>query len=51
MLNRFVDSTRVVALIVSALWILSVAGCGRKGPLYLPDDMKRPPEPTVPASE
>jgi predicted small lipoprotein YifL len=51
MLNRFADSTRVAVLIVSALWVLGMAGCGRKGPLFLPDDVTQPPAPTVPASK
>jgi len=50
MLHRFLHPSCVSAFMLSALLIaLTVAGCGRRGPLYLPDELKKPPE-QAPAS-
>ncbi len=36
----------LAALAVSTLLTVGLTACGKKGPLYVPDDMKRPPEQT-----
>ncbi len=41
--HRFTRPLRVIALV---LVVLGSAACGKKGPLYMPDDDKRPPAPT-----
>ncbi len=34
---------RSALFILSIAFVAAAAGCGRKGPLYLPDDTRRPP--------
>ncbi len=44
--HRFIRLLRLIALVLGALSVLSLVGCGRKGPLYIPDDPKPSPQQT-----
>ena len=41
--RHVVSCLRLAVLVVSALFVLGAAGCGQKGPLYVPADKTPPP--------